>query len=65
MLIISRRPNESFEIGNGVKVTILSIRGNQARIGIRAAKEIAVHRTEIADKIRAENAGVLPGAEVA
>lgn len=54
MLILTRRTGESMEIGSEVKVTILGVKGNQVRIGIDAPKEIAVHRTEIADRIRAE-----------
>ena len=36
MLILTRRPNETVHIGNEVQVTVLSIRGNQVRLGIAA-----------------------------
>jgi carbon storage regulator len=64
MLIITRRCGETFEIGNDVKVMILGIKGMQVRVGIDAPKNIAVHRSEVAVKVRAENAGVIPGKDV-
>jgi carbon storage regulator len=64
MLIITRRCGETFEIGNDVKVMVLGVKGNQVRIGIDAPKEIAVHRSEIAIRVRAENDGILPGKDV-
>ena len=63
MLILTIEEGRSFEIGNNVKVKMLSRRGNQYRVGITAPKDIAVHRTVIADRIRAENGGVIPGKE--
>jgi len=63
MLIISIKDGESFEIGNHVKVKILGSRGNQTRVGIDAPRDIPVHRTKIADRIRAENGGTIPGKE--
>ncbi len=47
MLVLTRRSGESLMIGDEVKVTVLEIKGQQARIGIEAPKEISVHREEI------------------
>ena len=52
MLILTRRPSEAIVIEGGIKITVLGIRGNKARIGIDAPNDIAVHREEIYDKIQ-------------
>ena len=57
MLILSRHVGESIIIGDEVTVTVLSVKGNQVRIGIDAPKEVSVHREEIYDRIKSE-AGV-------
>lgn len=54
MLVLSRKPGESVNIGDEVKITVLSISGKQVRIGIEAPSEIAVHREEIYNKIISE-----------
>ncbi|MEQ3697625.1 MAG: carbon storage regulator CsrA [Pseudomonadales bacterium] len=50
MLIISRRCGESFIIGDDVKITVLSVKGNQIRIGIDAPKETTILREEVLDR---------------
>ena len=54
MLILTRRLGESLMIGDDVTITVLSVKGNQVRIGIDAPKSVAVHREEIYHKVQSE-----------
>ena len=55
MLILSRRAGESVTIGNDIKVKVVSVSGNQVRLGIEAPREVRVLREEIILAIEAEN----------
>ena len=54
MLILTRRVGETLMIGDEVTVTVLGVKGSQVRIGVNAPKEVAVHREEIYERIKAE-----------
>ena len=54
MLILTRRVGETLKVGSDVDVTVLGVKGNQIRIGIKAPKNVAVHREEIFDRIQRE-----------
>lgn len=51
MLILTRKVGESLVIGDDVVVTLLSIKGNQVRLGIKAPQNVSVHREEIYHRI--------------
>ena len=55
MLILTRRVGETVVIGEDIKVTVLSVWGNQVRVGIDAPKDVAVHREEIFQRIHGRN----------
>ncbi len=57
MLILTRRVGESVVIGDDVSVTILGVKGNQVRIGVTAPMDVSVHRQEIYERIKKEEAG--------
>ena len=54
MLVLTRRPNEAIVIGDNVVITILSVQGNQVRVGIDAPRDVIVDREEIHQRKTAE-----------
>lgn len=47
MLILTRRISETIMIGDAVTVTVLSVKGNQVRLGVNAPQEVPVDREEV------------------
>ena len=54
MLIMTRRIGERIVIGSNITLTILSVQGNQVRVGVDAPREVGVHREEIYRRIEHE-----------
>ena len=52
MLILTRKVGESVLIGDDISITVLSVRGNQVKLGVEAPKEVYVHREEIYQRIK-------------
>jgi len=55
MLVLTRKRNEAVMIGDGVEVRILRIGRDGVRVGIEAARSVAVHRREVYDQLSSEN----------
>jgi len=55
MLVLSRKKDEKIVIGETIEVMVVEIRGDKVRLGIKAPPEVAVHREEIAERIKAQN----------
>ena len=49
MLILTRRPGESIQVGEEIEISVIEIRGNQVRLGIAAPPEVLVLRSELVD----------------
>ena len=54
MLILNRRVGENIVIGDDITVTVLGVSRNQIKIGVKAPKNISVHREEIYTRIQSE-----------
>lgn len=64
MLVLTRRANESIMIGPDIVVTVLDVKGDQVRIGIRAPRSVTVHREEVlAELTKANQAAASPSPE--
>jgi carbon storage regulator len=59
MLILSRRPGESVHLGDDIKITILSIKGQQIKLGLDVPEHMPVYREEIYLKVQTQNASAL------
>lgn len=55
MLVLTRKVHQSIVIGEGIEVVVLEVRGEQVRLGIRAPKDVTVHRKEVYQQIHDEN----------
>ena len=55
MLALSRKKNEALVINNNVEITILEIKGDQVKLGIKAPKEVPVYRKEVYLQIQEAN----------
>lgn len=51
MLVLTRKLDQSIMVGQEIEITILEVRGEQVRLGIRAPHQVAVHRKEIYEQI--------------
>ena len=47
MLVLTRREGQSIQIGDGVEVFVVEVRGNQVRLGFRAAPDVVIDRSEV------------------
>lgn len=55
MLVLARRLNQSFMVGDNIEIVIVEIRGDQVKIGIKAPKDVSIYRKEVYEEIQKEN----------
>jgi carbon storage regulator len=55
MLILTRKEGESIRIGDNISIKIVSIDGNNCKVGVEAPRSISVNREEVYLKIKSEN----------
>ena len=55
LLILSRRADQSIRIGPDILVTVERIQAGKVSLSIRAPRELAVNREEVAKRIDLEN----------
>ncbi len=54
MLVLTRRPGESIVIGDGIKLTIVSIGPGRVKVGIEAPPTVRIDRQEVHSRIQQE-----------
>ena len=60
MLVLTRRANQSIMIGHEIVVTVLEVRGDQVRLGLKAPRSIDVPREEIFVQLQQANRDAVP-----
>jgi carbon storage regulator len=60
MLVLTRKKNETIVINDDISIVVVEIRGDKVRLGIEAPREVTVHRREVYDAIRREQAALGP-----
>ena len=55
MLALARKSNDSIMLGNDIEITVLEIKGDQVKLGIKAPKSVPIYRKEIYLQIQEEN----------
>ena len=55
MLILTRKINETIMIGDRIEISIVDIKGDQVKVGIKAPRNVKVYRQEVYLAIQKEN----------
>lgn len=55
MLVLTRKQNESIQIGDDIEIKVLAVEGDQIKLGIDAPKSVDIHRKEIYLDIQDQN----------
>ncbi len=55
MLVLTRKLGQSVVIGNNIKITVVGIGKQQVKLGVKASRNVIVHREEVYKRIREEN----------
>jgi len=55
MLVLTRKSDESINLGDDITITVVEIKGNSVRLGIKAPEKIRIFRKELYDRIKKEN----------
>ena len=54
MLVLTRKLNQEIVIGDDIRITVVSVGGDQVKLGITAPRSVPVHRLEVYQERRAD-----------
>jgi carbon storage regulator len=54
MLVLSRQRDQTIMIGDDIEITVIDLRGDKVRLGIKAPPQVSVHRKEVYEAIKRE-----------
>ena len=52
MLVLTRKKDETLQIGDAITITVLKVKGNSVQLGIEAPQDVRVLRSELLDRDR-------------
>ena len=55
MLILTRKVNETIMIGDKIEISIVDIKGEKVKVGIKAPRYVKIYRQEVYKAIQEEN----------
>lgn len=55
MLILTRKTDESIIINDNIEIVVVGIEDGKVKLGIKAPKEVDIHRKEVYESIQQEN----------
>lgn len=55
MLVLTRKKGETIMIGDQIEVKVISVDGDQVKLGIVAPKSVKVYRSEVFEAIQQQN----------
>ena len=51
MLVLTRKTNEKIVIDGQIEVSVIQVRGNRVKIGIKAPQSVSIERSEVAARL--------------
>lgn len=64
MLVLSRRPEQSFVLGDEITVTVLGVEGDRVKLGIQAPRNVVVLRQELFRQVQSANSAAASSARL-
>ena len=55
MLVLTRRTGERIRIGDDIEIVVVSVRGDQVRLGLAAPRGVPIYRGELIEQVEQEN----------
>jgi len=62
MLVLTRKKDESIIIDGNIEIVVIGIEEGKVKLGIKAPKDVDIHRKEIFEAIQEENKKAASGA---
>jgi carbon storage regulator len=62
MLVLTRKEGEQIVVGDNIRITVLSIRGNRVRLGLLAPPDVSILRQELEPRDSPAAVGALSSA---